>query len=146
MTTLAGDLIALARRGVFEVIVHGCNCQHTMGAGIAKSIREQFPAAYEADLKTIKGDRAKLGTVSVAEVGPLSVVNAYTQFDYRGVGQRAEYDAIRSCFRAVRRRFAGKRIGYPRLGAGLGGGDWAIIAKILDEELAGESHSLVVLR
>lgn len=146
MTLFTGDLLELARRGVFDVIVHGCNCQHTMGKGIARSIREQFPAAYEADLQTPKGDRGKLGTISVAEVGPLAIVNAYTQvYDGGGVLGEAKYDAIRNAFRAVKRRFTGRRIGYPRIGAGLGGGDWKLIADIIDEELAGESHALVVL-
>jgi len=43
----------------------------------------------------------------------------------------------------VCRRFPGQRIGYPRSGAGLGGGDWDVIARILDDVLAGEDHTLV---
>jgi len=41
MTTIPGDLIALAKAGEFEVIVHGCNCFCTIGAGIraAHSVR-----------------------------------------------------------------------------------------------------------
>lgn len=39
--------------------------------------------------------------------------------------------------------FTEQRIGYPRLGTGLAGGDWAIIAAIIDEELSGENHTLV---
>lgn len=34
-----GDLIERAENGDFDVIIQGCNCFHTMGAGIAKSIR-----------------------------------------------------------------------------------------------------------
>ena len=33
--------------------------------------------------------------------------------------------------------------GYPLIGAGLAGGDWAIISKIIDEELKDENHTLV---
>ncbi|HBG21357.1 MAG TPA: phosphatase, partial [Desulfobulbaceae bacterium] len=40
--------------------------------------------------------------------------------------------------------FAGKKIGYPKIGAGLGGGNWDRISAIIDEELAGEDHSLVL--
>lgn len=47
MRNVQGDLIELALNGVFDVIVHGCNCQCTMGAGIAKSIRAKFPEACE---------------------------------------------------------------------------------------------------
>ena len=39
MKIIKGDLIKLALQGEFDVIVHGCNCFCTMGAGIAKSIK-----------------------------------------------------------------------------------------------------------
>ena len=45
--------------------------------------------------------------------------------------------------RQVKGSFAGKRIGYRKMGAGLAGGDWNRIAAIVDEELAGEDHTLV---
>lgn len=60
MKEIDGDLIALAREGHFDLIAHGCNCFCTMGARIARGIRAAFPEAYEADLNTKKGDRAKL--------------------------------------------------------------------------------------
>jgi O-acetyl-ADP-ribose deacetylase (regulator of RNase III) len=43
MKTIQGDLIRLAREGGFDLIVHGCNCFGTMGAGIAKGIKAAFP-------------------------------------------------------------------------------------------------------
>jgi O-acetyl-ADP-ribose deacetylase (regulator of RNase III) len=147
MNTLQGDLIQLALDGRFDVIVHGCNCFCTMGAGIAKAIKQTFPEAFDADQRTGKGDRAKLGTFSQATVTrhgrAITVVNAYTQFDYRGGGVLVDYDAVRSVMRGVKRAFAGKRIGYPKIGAGLAGGDWAKIAAIIEEELAGEEHAAV---
>lgn len=48
--------------------------------------------------------------------------------------------------RAVARDFAEDRIGYPRIGAGLAGGDWSIIGAIIDEELHGLDHTLVEFR
>ncbi|RYF46165.1 MAG: phosphatase, partial [Cytophagaceae bacterium] len=41
-----GDLVQKAKVGEFDVIVHGCNCFCQMGAGIAKTIKQVFPAAY----------------------------------------------------------------------------------------------------
>ena len=67
MKTIKGDLVKLAIKGEFDLIIHGCNCFCTMGAGIAKTIKQKFPEAYEADLKTEKGDKAKLGTISWAK-------------------------------------------------------------------------------
>lgn len=147
MNIVTGDLIQLARSGDFDVIAHGCNCFCTMGAGIAKGIRAAFPEAYDADLATAKGDRAKLGTCSQAKVVcdgvRLVVVNAYTQFDYRGCGVKVDYNAVRSCMRWIRERHSGKRIGLPMIGAGLAGGDWERISGIIDEELAGEEVTVV---
>ena len=121
-----------------------------MGAGIAKAVRDQFPAAYEADLATEEGSREKLGSYSSAEVAiddhQLTVVNAYTQFNYRGAGIKADYEAIREVFGKIRSDFKGKRIGYPMLGAGLAGGDWDTISSIIHEELKGEDHTLVVFK
>jgi O-acetyl-ADP-ribose deacetylase (regulator of RNase III) len=130
-----GDLIAMANSGEFDVIMHGCNCFCTMGAGIAKQIRGLFPAAFDADCRTSKGDRSKLGTCSHATVNGVTVVNAYTQYDWRGSGQKADYEAIRSCLAKVAADFPNARIGLPQIGAGLAGGDWETILGIIRDEL-----------
>jgi len=149
MKTIVGNLITLAQDGLFDVIVHGCNCFHVAGAGVARAVRENFPSAYAADRSTPEGDRAKLGTVSHVDIvtphGILTVVNGYTQYDFTGTGMLVDYDAVRHVMREVKKRWSGKRIGYPRLGAGLAGGDWKIIAAIIEEELQGEDHTLVQL-
>ncbi|MGN6548075.1 MAG: macro domain-containing protein [Aureliella sp.] len=147
MKIVRGDLLKLALDGQFDVIIHGCNCQCEMGAGVAKAIRATFPEAYEADRQTAKGDRSKLGTISSTTVKrnghDITIVNGYTQFHWRGSGVLVDYDAIRLVMAAVKSQFGGKRIGYPKIGAGLAKGDWATISQIIDEELAGEDHTLV---
>ena len=144
----SGDLIALALEGRFDVIVHGCNCFCTMGGGIARSIQEEFPEAYAADLKTIKGDRNKLGNFTFVTVNrndrEITIVNGYTQFDFLGDGVLVDYQAVRKLFAKIKQEFPGKRIGYPKIGAGLAGGDWQILSAIIDEELAGEDHRVVL--
>jgi O-acetyl-ADP-ribose deacetylase (regulator of RNase III) len=147
MQTEQGDIVQKAKAGEFDVIVHGCNCFCQMGAGIAKTIKQVFPAAYQADLTTVAGDHDKLGSYSVAQVDVpgrvLVIVNGYTQYNWRGKGLKADYAAIRQVFHSVKHAYAGRRIGYPALGAGLAGGDWTIIAAIIEEELAGEEHVFV---
>ncbi|KAG0202382.1 hypothetical protein BGX28_005073 [Mortierella sp. GBA30] len=147
MNTVRGDLLKMALDGTFDVIVHGCNCQVRMGKGIALSIKMQFPEAYEADSMTAQGDTAKLGTFSSAHIvrgkRSFTIVNAYTQFHWRGTGVKADYDAIRKAMKAIKVAFAGQRIGYPKIGAGLAGGDWDVISAIITEELEGENHTYV---
>jgi O-acetyl-ADP-ribose deacetylase (regulator of RNase III) len=148
MKIVEGDLITFALEGQFDVIVHGCNCFCTMGAGIARVIQEEFPEAYAADLVTIKGDRNKLGNFSFATVKrnkhEITIVNGYTQFHFHGDSVLVDYDAVQSLFKKVKQQYSGKRIGYPKIGAGLAGGDWPRISRIIDRELAEEDHSLVI--
>ncbi len=147
MKTVRGDLIQLALDGQFDVIIHGCNCFCAMGKGIAKTIKAKFPEAYEADKATAKGDRAKLGSISFAKVvrdeRRITIVNGYPQFHWRGTSGKADYDAIQGVMQQVKQRFSGQRIGYPKIGAGLAGGDWDRISAIIEEELAGEDHTVV---
>lgn len=130
---IKGDLIKDALDGDFDAIVHGCNCFNTMGAGIARTIRMNFPDAYEEDCKTKCGDKDKLGTYSsiacdVYNMKKVTIINAYTQYHYWG-GHNADYDAIEKVFKLINSNFKGKTIGIPRIGAGLAGGDWKKIKK-----------------
>ncbi len=144
---IKGDLIKLAIEGEFDLIIHGCNCFCTMGAGIAKTIKQTFPEAYKADLATEKGDKSKLGTISWAKSkttsGELIIVNAYSQFNWRGRGRKVDYEAIKEVFKKVKEEFSGLKIAYPAIGAGLAGGDWQIISEIIEEELKDEDHTFV---
>ena len=147
MKTLEGDLLDLAEAGTFDVIVHGCNCFHTMRSGIAGQLSSRYPEVIEADRKTPYGARSKLGSISVAKVHrngrDFAIANAYTQHRYGRQGVFAEVDAIASAFREVARQFPGQRIGYPRVGAGLAGGDWSEIAPVIVAALAEHDATLV---
>lgn len=147
MKVIQGDLIELALNGAFDVIVHGCNCFNTMGSGIARQVALKLPEATKADNETIKGDRNKLGTILPVVIEreniTFVIVNAYTQYNYGTDKMNADYEAIKSCFKEIKKQFTGARIGYPLLGAGLAMGKWEIISKIIDKELDGEDHTLV---
>jgi O-acetyl-ADP-ribose deacetylase (regulator of RNase III) len=138
-----GDLISLAKLGWFDVIAHGCNCFCTMGAGVAKQIARSFPEAAAADKNTMPGDRHKLGTVTMGRRQGLITVNCYTQFEFGGGEDLVDYDALRRCMKILAATFPGKTIGMPHIGAGLAGGDWPRIRKIIEEELA--PHTTVCL-
>jgi O-acetyl-ADP-ribose deacetylase (regulator of RNase III) len=79
MNVIQGDLIKSARAGAFDIIVHGCNCFNIMGGGIAKTIKNEFPQAYDVDCETIAGDKEKIGTYTQCTIGDLTIINAYTQ-------------------------------------------------------------------
>ena len=112
-----------------------------------KQLNQTFPRPIKPIVKTKKGDKTKMGQISFASVRggeyQLIVVNGYTQFHWSGGGVLADYEAIRSVMKHVKSKFSGKRIGYPKIGAGLAKGDWSIISQIIEQELAGEDHTLV---
>ena len=143
MKTVTGDLIDLALKGEFDVICHGANCFCTMGGGIARQIKKIFPAAFDADCETKEGDKSKLGTCTYAECETVTVVNAYTQFSFGGGEVNVDYDAVRSCMQWIAGWYTGMRIGLPRIGAGLAGGDWDTIRDIIEQELDGEDVTIV---
>jgi len=122
-----------------DVIVHGCNCFNTMNSGIAKSIRDKFPEAWKVDQKTVYGDINKLGSFTMAECEnngkKILVLNCYTQYKYGTSHRHTDYDAIRKCMRKINSMFdKNVKIGFPKIGTGLAGGDWNIIEKIINEE------------
>ena len=149
MKEVEGDLIKKAMNGEFDIIVHGCNCFHTMGAGIAKQIREIFPEAYEADINFMpRGSKDMLGHISTVTVNrnnqKFIIVNAYTQYDFSG-GIDVDYEALKTAFFEVAMMARGRnlRIGYPLIGCGLAGGDWNRVSNIIETELYGMDHTLV---
>ena len=148
MKNIDGDLIQLAKEGKFDVIGHGCNCFHSMGAGIAKAIKNQWPAASMADHCSRYGDVNKLGTftqLDTFETTYLTILNLYTQFKYTSVQVDVDYEAVRKCMKAVKQKHSGKRIGFPLIGCGLAGGDWNIVSQIIEEELGDEDVTIVKL-
>ena len=148
MKKTTGNLITMGLEGKFDVIIHGCNCYHKMGAGIAREIKKRIPSAYSVDVNSsIWGDWKKLGSYTATKItnrheGYLIVVNAYTQYEHWNKTDVNE-DSIRKVFKLIASDFKYKRIGYPLIGCGLAGGDWSRISLIIDKELKGLDHTLV---
>jgi O-acetyl-ADP-ribose deacetylase (regulator of RNase III) len=118
-----------------------------MGKGIAKDIKKKFPEAYEVDCSTKKGDKSKLGTITFTKSTEPVVANCYTQYRYGNDGRLyCDYDALRSCMKNIKKNFSGKKIGLPKIGCSLAGGDWNIVSKIIAEELGDENITIMLLR
>jgi len=157
---IKGDLITLAKSGEFDIIVHGCNCFHTMNSGIAGQIKREWPMALRVDEEFSEyGDFLKLGTathcIQKLDNGDyLGIFNAYTQFKY-GKGNGAydkdvlvDYNALRNAFALIIASIPKKRpmrVGIPKIGAGLAGGDWDYIEPCIEERFAKTIHELTLV-
>lgn len=131
------------------VILHGCNCLHTMGAGIARYLKQSYPLIYTVDKNTVYGDRKKLGTISIASIhGNFHIVNCYTQYDYRrdrSSNAPVDYQAIEKCLEHVALLYSGWEIRSPMIGCGLAGGDWNIAGPIFEKTL-GKQNLLIYFK
>lgn len=57
-----------------------------------------------------------------------------------------DYEALTLCMRKMNITFRGKRIGLPKIGAGLAGGDWNKIKNIIKTELKDCKVTVVILK
>ena len=131
-----GDLLSCTE----PILLHGCNMQGVMGSGVAKAVRKKWPDTYAFYRETFERGDLRLGDILIDFRDDKYVVHAITQEYYgRVVGTTyVSYDAIRKCckrandfFRAVPQMTS---IAMPKIGAGLGGGDWNIISAIIEDE------------
>ena len=162
---IEGDLIKYALDGIFDVIGHGCNCQNTMGAGIAPQMARAFGCdKFHKESPKYKGDINKLGTIDYQVLQfaggtsefnifdfDLCVCNLYTQYYYGrnhtdGVDKPIDYDALTLCMRKINHTFKGKRVGLPKIGSGLAGGDWNRIKRIIQTELKDCDVTIVIFK
>jgi O-acetyl-ADP-ribose deacetylase (regulator of RNase III) len=145
---LNGDLLDLAESGEFDCIVHGCNCFNTMGAGIARQIKERFPDAYNADQITTAGDKLKLGAYSVGRGNDdFMIVNAYTQYGFKATDDVFEYAAFQRILDTLLVDFAeDTRFGFPLIGCGLAGGDEKRILSMIAEFSKHRDTTVVVFK
>jgi len=139
ITTRIGNLLDAT-----GVIVHGCNSHGVMGSGVAKQIKDKWPAVYENYNLRYLSEGLPLGSIDYVRVDPkILVVNAITQKDYGRASQLyVSYDAIEAAFTRINdlvmeeaQYKVPKVVSFPLIGCGLANGDWDTVSKIIDEAL-----------
>lgn len=131
--TIKGDIIELFKSGQAPLIAHGMNCVNSMEAGVAKQIAENFPEVAEVDKKFSLPALYRLGDYSAVRYEQGVILNFYTQLH---PGPNFEYSALRTCLRKLSAEATASgnylELTIPKIGSGIGGGDWDIIKKILN--------------
>lgn len=137
-----------------KCIAHGCNTAGVMGSGVAAVVKKKFPDTYRQYAEYCKPRNFKaegletqaersadiLGQSFYNQEKGVMILNMFTQGDWSrafGTDMRyASYDAIDLCFREANefiKNYEDKRLAIPMIGAGLGGGDWDVIEKIIEK-------------
>ena len=153
MKIIKGDIIAMAEKGEFDVLVHGCNCFNNMNVGFSKRVKKSFPVASIIDSRTGYGKKNKLGTYSGCMVDlrefdyrngkKICILNAYVQYTL-GNGAQLDYLALIKVFKKIKNDLKGFKIAFPLIGLGLSNFSNTKVLEIIDKELDGEDYCLIV--
>ena len=142
-----GNLLSAAKHEGINIIAHGCNAQGVMGSGVALDIRTEWPGAYDeyADMVAQHGagNPDLLGKVCFYRIPNSNaiVANAITQLSFgrtpnmKYVSYEAVFKAFSQLSESLDLMDVPVMLHYPLIGAGLGGGDWAIISDIIESVL-----------
>jgi len=141
MKYVTGNLLKLAMEGKFDIIAHGCNCFQAQKSGIAADMSKYF----NTDLYEMESDyfdpTQRLGNVdngyhSDIKGNLFQIFNWYTQYL---PGRNFHENAFRLCCQKMvllhDSDSVPRKIGLPKIGAGIAGGDWNVIEQIILEEL-----------
>jgi O-acetyl-ADP-ribose deacetylase (regulator of RNase III) len=144
-----------------EVISHQANCQNTFGSGIARSIREMYPAAYKADCNAAITKANTLGRFSVgyipAENNSSSIRRIYNLYGQNlfGKGTRqTNYDALYSALEGMAHDLVENdmdlpvpSVGFPfQMGSFRGGGNWDIVSRLIEVAFDDYPNDVIVYR
>lgn len=136
---VSGDLLDALDRKEVDVIGHIVNCQGVMGSGIAKSIKDRYPAVYkEYRLNFDLGAVNLLGLCQQcfvsSEIGDnREVFNLHAQFNYGLDKRHLNYGALGICLASMSRRTIHKVVGFPfKMGSDRAGGDFSIVLEMIE--------------
>lgn len=118
-----------------KYIGHGCNAQGVMGSGVAKIIKQKYPLAFKIYYEHHKQEGLYVGEVLSAACGDKTILNMITQ-DHFGSFEDVRYvsyDGVANCFKNINMRYQGISLAIPKIGAGLGNGNWKVIETIIKE-------------
>lgn len=121
-----------------HVLIHGCNCMGKFNSGLAKQIRNKYPQVYESYMEHVKNTDSRyiLGDISCVPIGETgTIINAFTQRFYGTDPNRVyvDYRAIGKVLHTVAKQFPDHALLLPKIGAGLGNGDWKEILCIINQ-------------
>jgi O-acetyl-ADP-ribose deacetylase (regulator of RNase III) len=143
---VSGDLFANVHN--VAAFAHGCNCQGSMGAGIAKGFRERYPEMSEQFRLRCKAEprQFNLGDAWLWRDEKLpAVFNLGTQEGYWRA--RASYEAIEQALTKMRKLADAegiRSIAIPRIGVGYGGLSWRKVKAIVERVFGDWAGRLVV--
>ena len=122
-----------------EALVNTVNCVGIMGRGVALQFKHAFPENFRAYAAACAQGQVQPGRMFVHETGwlanPKFIINFPTKRHWKGKSRIDDIDSgLVALVEEIRRRGV-RSIAIPPLGAGLGGLDWAIVRRRIEDAL-----------
>ena len=132
-----------------HIIAHQVNCRGVMGGGLAKTIKDHYPEVFNTYKEFIDeywaiNHESPLGTGCAWTADGHEIWNIFGQDDYGRDKCYTDYQAVKDAFtdmilgyrelECIPADYAQMPIAIPYcFGCGLGGGDWSVMKKTLEE-------------
>lgn len=120
-----------------RVLAHGVSCYGSFNTGLARQIKRLYPEVKDRYLKKYHGPGWHLGDIQLVpcQEDKRVIANIGIQGGYSKVGNFVDYCAVQkgldSLFRIC--KDYNQIPALSKIGCGIGGGDWAIVSRIIKE-------------
>ena len=142
---IPGDAVTLQEAGKRPAILaHSCNSVGQWGKGFVMEIQRRWKTPRQEYLKLPVP--IQKGFVQFVEVEPgITVANMIGQGNPNEASP-VDYEAIRTALATVRTKAieSGAAVHMPRIGSGLGRGDWSIVEKLVQDEISSHGVDVIV--
>ena len=131
-----GDILQASE----DIIAHQVNCMSVMGGGIARQIKSKYPKVfkdYQIYLTNTKFPIQALGDCHFVKVDENKyVANLFGQYKYGTDKQQTDYKALEEALFTLKINAKDHNLSVAipyNIGCSLGGGDWEIVYKIIED-------------
>lgn len=137
LTYVDGSVLDSDRR----VIAHGVNCRGKFASGVAGQIAKRFPEVKRSYLRKFESeDSWSLGDIQLIQTNSYNnkiIANLATQDRFGHSGKYVDYSACELAFDRLGKICASQGFGcaMPKIGTGLGGGEWGPVEEALQKAI-----------
>ena len=144
LTQINGDITKIKSDNL-KIICHQCNCVGSMGAGLALTLKKEFPKCYDDYMEAYITSKLKLGNVIISDIKKNNTIILHIcgQYHYKGKKPLTNYNALTTAFNEIKEYLnilKTKNIEYNiyfpyKFGCGLAGGNWNTVYTLIEQIL-----------
>ncbi|MDD2509380.1 MAG: macro domain-containing protein [Aliarcobacter skirrowii] len=131
-----------------EAIVNTVNCVGIMGRGLALQFKNKFPQNFKEYQLACTNKEVQLGKMFVHQTGqlinPKYIINFPTKGHWKQNSKIEDISNGLDDLITIIEKYSIKSIAIPPLGSGLGGLDWKMVKKLIEEKLKNINCTIIL--